>query len=357
MPVVFRLPDLGEGLAEAEIVSWHVAVGDRVVIDQPLVSIETDKAIVDVPSPQTGRIAALHGAPGDVIRIGAPLVEFDGESAADRGAIVGDLHAAPPASQAAGGRIRAAPAVRRLAAERGIDLGKVTGTGPGGAITRADVESAGSAGAAGAPLRGVRRAMLANMTRAGRQVVAATITDDADIDGWPEGADTTARLVRAVVAGCRAEPALNAWFDSASGRRVVHERVDLGIAVETDEGLFAPVLRDAAARDIESLRQGIDAIKRDAKDRAFAPEELAGPTFTLSNFGMIGGRYAALVVVPPQVAILGAGRAEDRVVAVDRQAAVRRSIPVSLSFDHRVVTGVEATRFLNAVVADLERTD
>jgi len=362
---VFTLPDLGEGLHEAEIVAWHVAVGDRVVADQPLLSVETDKAIVEVPSPQSGHVAALHGNPGDVVEVGSPLVEFAEGAAPDRKAIVGDLEragaaaatmrAAAPRHGTASG-IRAAPATRRLAAELGIDLTAVTGTGPDGTIMPADVRAAGSPRMPGAErLRGVRRAMFKSMTRAGREVVAATVTDEADVAAWPEGTDVTIRLIRAVTAACQASPSLNVWFDAESETRTLHSRVDLAIAVETDDGLFAPVLRDAASRDESSLREALEQLKRDVAARSIPRASLTGATVTLSNFGMIRGRFAELVVVPPQVAILGAGRIVPRVVALNDSPVVHRLLPLSLTFDHRVVSGVEAMRFLSAAIEVLEQ--
>ena len=193
------------------------------------------------------------------------------------------------------------------------------------------------------------------MLRAGEEVVHATVTDEADVGSWPEGVDISFRLIRAVVAGCKASPSLNAWFDAKAERRSLHQRVDLGIAVETEEGLFAPVIRDAGARDEGSLRAEMEKIKKDVASRKIARETMMGQTITLSNFGMFGGRFADLVVVPPQVAILGAGRMEPRVVAINGQPTVRRLLPLSLSFDHRVVSGVEAARFLNAAISDLQQ--
>ena len=362
MAEIFKLPDLGEGLQEAEIVAWHVGVGDHVVTDQPLVSVETDKAVVEVPSPQSGRIAALHGAPGDVLAVGAALVEFAAGAAADKGAIVGKVAAADEktAKRVKGtgaDKTKAAPAVRRLAAQLGVELAAVKATGPGGTATKADVERAAGEVAAAEPLRGVRRAMFHNMTRAGRDIVPATVTDEADIESWPDKTDVTVRLIRAIAAACKASPALNAWFDAETMTRRVHERIELGIAVETEDGLFAPVMHDIGNRDADDLRRGVEAMKKDIAARSIPPEQLVGQTITLSNFGMFGGRFADLVVVPPQVAILGAGRAEMRIVAVDGAPAAHRLLPLSLSFDHRVVTGVEAARFLNAVMEDLEKAN
>lgn len=349
MGKVFKLPDLGEGLAEAEIAVWHVGVGDHVVTDQPLVSVETDKAVVEVPSPQSGHIAALHGEPGEVIAVGAPLVEFAGGAAEDKGAVVGEI------PTAAAAKVKAAPALRALAKDLEVELASVRGTGPDGAILRADVEAAAKGGAPGLEkIRGVRRAMLRNMVRAGAEVVPATVTDEADIEAWPVKTDVTVRLIRAMAAGCKASPSLNAWFDAATETRTLHPHIDLGIAVETEDGLFAPAMRDIGNRDAAGLRHGVEAMKKDIAARSIPHDQLTGQTITLSNFGMFGGRFADLVVVPPQVAILGAGRAGQRVVAVDGKPMVHRMLPLSLSFDHRVVTGAEAAQFLNAVIRDLE---
>jgi 2-oxoisovalerate dehydrogenase E2 component (dihydrolipoyl transacylase) len=356
MDTVFRLPDLGEGLQDAEIVAWEVGVGDHVVADQPLLSVETDKAVVEIPSPRAGRIATLHGAPGDRVVVGAVLVEFEAGAAHDSGAIVGEVVGevgAAPLRPATG--VRAAPAVRRMAAEHGLDLTAITGTGPDGAITVADLDAADAARPnAAEPLTGVRRAMLHHMTRAGREVVRATVTGEADVHCWAPQTDVTVRLIRAVVRGCAVAPALNAWLDPAAETRVLHRQVDLGIALDTGEGLFTPVLRDAGRRSDDELRRMLETLKAEVAQRSVAHDALVGQTITLSNFGMHGGQFAELVVMPPQVAILGAGRAQLRMVVVDGAPAVRRLLPLSLSFDHRAVTGLEATRFLNAVIADLQ---
>jgi pyruvate dehydrogenase E2 component (dihydrolipoamide acetyltransferase) len=361
MVTTFHLPDLGEGLPDAEIVAWQVGVGDHIVADQPLLSVETDKAVVEIPSSQAGRIAALHGAPGDRVRVGAPLVEIESAHAVDAGAIVGEvpttLAVSPPAAPAvAAASVGASPAVRRRAAARGLDLATIVGSGPDGSVTMADVDAAAVGPASGAePLSGVRRAMLQRMTRAGREVVRATVTGEADIHAWPAGTDVTLRLVRAVAAACEASPSLHAGFDAATEVRTLHRRLDLGIAMDSDDGLFVPVLRDAGRRSADELRAQLEVLKAQVAGRTLPREALAGATFTLSNFGMHGGRFAELVVMPPQVAILGAGRAEPRCVVVDGAAAVRRMLPLSLSFDHRVVTGVEAARFLAAAIDDLRR--
>jgi pyruvate dehydrogenase E2 component (dihydrolipoamide acetyltransferase) len=361
---VFTLPDLGEGLQEAEIVSWHVTEGDHVVTDQPLVAVETDKAVVEIPSPRSARVTRLHGGTGDRVAVGDPLVEFESADAAvDTGTVVGTIEEAPaaasrPAGPGTGGG-RMTPAVRALARKLGVDTAMVQGTGPGAVITTGDVERAAQVLADAAPaevLRGARRAMAERMAKAHAEVVPATVTDQADVDAWPGGADVTLRLIRAVAAGCSASPALNAWFEPETMSRRVHERIDLGIAVDLDDdGLFVPVLRDVGRRDAVDLKRGLERLKADVRQRTIPLGELRGQTITLSNFGTVGGQHAELVVVPPQVGILGVGRMTRQVVAAGGDPAVHRVLPLSLTFDHRAVTGAEAARFLRAVVEELER--
>jgi pyruvate dehydrogenase E2 component (dihydrolipoamide acetyltransferase) len=361
----FLLPDLGEGLEDAEIVMWHVTEGDHVVADQPLVSVETDKAVVELPSPQSGRIARLFGAVGDLVKVGAPLVEFAEGPQTDSGTVVGELKEeqkrkapAGPGEPARARPIQALPAVRALAHKLDVDLNLVQGSGPDGTVTRADVErvarSLAEVGPA-EPLRGMRRAMAQRMTAAHAEVVSASVTEEADIGDWSSGEDITIRLVRAIAAASRAEPSLNAWYSAASGERRLPKRVDVGIAVDTEGGLIVPVLRNVGERDARDLRAGLDRMRADAAARSIPAAELRGATITLSNFGMIGGRFASLVVVPPQVAIIGAGRIGERVMARSGQPTVRRVLPLSLTFDHRVVTGGEAARFLAALKLDLEQ--
>jgi len=243
-----------------------------------------------------------------------------------------------------------------LARQLNVELAIVTPSGADGVITTADVQRVAKILTEVGPaeiLHGVRRAMAQNMTLAQSEVAAATVIDDADIEAWPRGADVTIRLVRALVAGCRAEPGLNAWFESRTlGLRVL-KKIDIGIAVDLPDGLFVPVLRDAATRDAADLRRGLDRMRTDLMARKIPQEEMRGNTITLSNFGMIGGKYAAPIVIPPTVAILGAGRIHQQVVAVNGVPVVHRVLPLSLTFDHRVVTGGEAARFLAAAICDL----
>jgi len=208
--------------------------------------------------------------------------------------------------------------VRALARKLDVDLESVEATGPGGTITRTDVERAAKSISQTSPaesLRGMRRAMAQRMAASHAEIVPATVTDEADIDDWPTGEDVTIRLVRAIAGACKAEPALNAWYKSGTGERRLIERVDLGIAVDTEGGLIVPVLRNVPERSVSDLRGGVDRLRADAIARSIPPEELRGATITLSTFGMIGGRFANLIIVPPQAAIVGAGRICQRVVA------------------------------------------
>ncbi len=367
---IFKLPDLGEGLQEAEIVQWFIKAGDTVKTDQPMVSVETAKAIVDIPAPYEGKILRVYGNPGDIAHIGAPLVAFEGEGEdAGAGTVVGQMavgknvaREAPlgsaPAPTAAG--IKAIPAVRMLARKLNVDLAMVTPTGSDGMITQGDVQRAARILSETGPielLRGIRRAMAQNMMLANAEVASATIMDDADIHAWMGGGNVMVRLIRAVVAGCKAEPSLNAWYDSQRIGRYVVPKIDLGIAVDTPDGLLVPVLRNVGGRDMDDVAKGLAELVRNARSRKVPPEELRGHTITLSNYGTIAGRYASPVVVPPAVAIVGAGRIREQVVVADSAPAVHRVVPLSLTFDHRAVSGGEAGRFLAAMMADLHKAE
>ncbi|MBI3917541.1 MAG: 2-oxo acid dehydrogenase subunit E2 [Betaproteobacteria bacterium] len=364
---LFRLPDLGEGLQEAEIVKWHVKVGDEVTLDQQLVSVETAKAIVDIPAPYAGKIAWLYGGMHDVAHVGQPLVAFEGGDDADPGTVVGKvevgqkvLSEAPAVAPPLAHGIKATPAVRALARKLDVDLAMVTPTGVEGLITANDVQRAARVLAAAGPqelLRGVRKAMAQSMTLAHAEVASATIMDDADIDAWRAGESIMLRLIRALVASCGVEPSLNTWYDGqAVGRRML-THVDLGIAVDTPDGLLVPVLRNVERRSPEDLKISLAKLIQDARSRKVPPDDLRGNTITLSNYGSIAGRYASPIIVPPTVAIVGAGRVSKEVVALDDRPVVHRMLPLSLTFDHRAVTGGEAGRFIAAMIADLQKAD
>jgi pyruvate dehydrogenase E2 component (dihydrolipoamide acetyltransferase) len=373
----FHFPDLGEGLHEAQVVEWHVAEGDEVTADDPLLSVETDKAVTEVPAPWKGRIAKLCAAVGDTIHVGDEVVRYEDKElgrpiapAQQQGAAPAEVPAqrscAPPKG------VRAMPAIRILAAELDIDLATIAGSGPDGAILARDLAGRLRTHDGGAirprstkqdpddagwqPLSRMRRSMARNMERSKAEVTPATVHEEADVSGWAKGSDVTARLVRALVAGVAAEPALNGWFDGARGRKLVEE-LHLGIAIDIADGLVVPVLRGAGVLDALKLRSELDRLIEAARQRKLLSRELMGATITLTNYGMIAGLYATPVVIPPQIAILGSGRIADRLRPGRDGPRVARILPLSLTYDHRCVTGGEAARFLRAVIADLEIPD
>jgi 2-oxoisovalerate dehydrogenase E2 component (dihydrolipoyl transacylase) len=398
---IFLLPDLGEGLPDAEIVAWAVAVGAAVTLDAPLVSMETAKAVVDVPAPFSGVLVKVFGNAGDVIATGQPLAEFalsDGpqraaghdtghahaahiletsaSESADAGSVVGAVTVGEALQQelpVSIGGVKAVPAVRALARKLGVDLTRVLATGAQGIVTLADVKQATQSAAAQSnspsaelptpqatnveaqPLRGMRRSMARLMAQAHAQVVPTTLMEDATIQRWHEAEDLTVRLIRALVQAARAEPTLNAWFDAEKQTLNLHQAVHIGIAIDTDDGLFVANLRDAQARSASATRQEVARLRAQTVARNLAPHELSGYTLMLSNFGVYAGRYATPIIAPPCVAILAAGRARIAAVPVLGAIAAQKILPLSLTFDHRACTGGEAARFLKALLVDLEQ--
>ncbi|HCD9576411.1 TPA: 2-oxo acid dehydrogenase subunit E2 [Legionella pneumophila] len=379
---IFRLPDLGEGLAEAEVREWYVKVGDVVKVDQPLVSMETAKAVVDVPSPYAGKIVELHGKANEIVKTGAPLISFESsevvsEKSADKGSVVGKLETSEKkwddsdviigSARAVSKTIKAMPAARVLAAQMGVDLSQVTPTGPQGLITTEDVKKMIGAVAGHSTsgtttaltgkteaLHGVRRVMAQAMMQSHKEIVPVTIIEDADITDLPPKCDLTARIMQAMVAAAKAEPALNAWFDGKTLERKLFSEVNIGMALDNAEGLFVPVIKHAETRSPEELRKMIDTYKETVGNRTIAPSDMQGATITLSNFGTIAGCYATPIIVPPAVAILGCGRYREVPVVRNGQVVPGRILPLSLTFDHRAVTGGEATRYLSAVIKNLK---
>ena len=373
---IFKLPDLGEGLPDAEISQWHVAVGDVVKKDQILVSMETAKALVEVPSPFAGKVLKLYGKSGDTIKTGAALIEFEGTEGSkkseskvseDKGTVAGRLETRdevieePEISVSETSHptnpIKATPAIRTLAKGLKVDLKSIHPTGENGNITRQDVERMAKIQAEAGPLellKGVRRAMIQTMMHAHAEVVAVTVVEDAKLLNWREDQDITVAIIQAMIAAQQQEPHLNAWFDSAlMGLRVIRE-MHLGIAMDTTDGLFVPVIHHAEKMDAMALRTRINELKQEVQTRRVAPENLRGASISLSNFGKFTGRYANPVVVPPTVAILGVGRLREEPIAVENEVRICQVLPLSLSFDHRAVNGGEATRYLQAVIQYLE---
>jgi len=371
---IFKLPDLGEGLPEAEVREWHVAAGSTVAADQILVSVETAKALMEIPSPWSGRIERLCADVGAVVPTGSPLVEFADDTDA-KVLPAGETTPKPdpqaptpeptnrPAqdTHADGTRAKMLLSTRMFARELGIDPDKVDPTGAEGIVTKEDV-ARGKAKVAERPeseerLGGIRKVMAEAMALSQREVAAVTIIEDADIEDWNDRSTTMPRLVRALLSGVRAEPALNAFYDRTRLVRRLVRSVSVGIAVDMAEGLLVPVLHNAEQIRHEELGLRIKELVSNARKRTLAPEQLRGNTITLTNFGAIAGRYSTPIVVPPTVAILGAGRVYLVPALRDNALANRRKLPLSLTFDHRALTGGEAARFFAAVIADLEKTD
>ena len=388
----FYLPDLGEGLPEAEIVSWHVAEGDSIKTDDLLVSVETAKAVVEVPSPYTGIIEKLYASAGDIVPTGAPLVDFSNATAADAAAASPAADASETAATVVGnmptggellqetaiagssrrqkkGRIKATPSVRTQAKRLGIDLADIVATGKNGQVTIADLDSYAAKGKVQArsrsatrkaiagrsdQLRGPRRAMAQSMSKFRDEVALCTLFDDADIHEWINKRNITARILRAIVSGCVAEPGLNGFYNADTMTHQSESRVDIAMAVDTEDGLIVPVIRNMEAMSIGDIRVAVEDLKQATRNRTVAPQDMVNYTFTLSNFGMMAGRYATPLMVPPTVGILGTGKLQHDVVAVMGGIEVHRRIPLSLSFDHRCITGGQAARFLAAVMQDLE---
>ncbi len=422
---LFLLPDLGEGLPDAEIVEWHVKVGDVIRLDEPLISMETAKAVVDVPSPYSGKVLKLAGGTGDIIVTGSWLVEVELDpslpqraeaqdtghhhggghataepspptplpqaaegSKADAGTVVGAMQSSDTvrSEQAVAiGGVKAMPAVRALARKLGVDLSRVAPTGADGVVTLADVKGAAAAGTAkpsapspqpspasgrgssapaprseakldsDEPIRGVRRNMIRTMSAAHAEVVPTTLMDDADLHAWSPGEDIMVRTIRALAVASQAEPAMNAWFNGKEGTLRRHSRVDVGIAVDSPDGLFVPALRGCDRLDAQQVRAELNRLRDGVKTRSLPPEDLSGYTIMLSNFGVFAGKYATPVVVPPCVCIVGAGRLHHAVVPVLGGLEAHRIMPLSLTFDHRAATGGEAARFLKLMIDDLQR--
>ena len=396
----FNLPDLGEGLPEAEIVTWHVKEGDTIKTDQPMVSVETAKAVVEVPSPHSGIVTKLHAQEGDIVATGAPLIDFsDGAAAADPAPAAKATEEVPQEADNAAtvvgnvptggglieetaiiggrgrrkkGRVKATPSVRTEAKRLGINLEDVSPSGRNGQITATDLASfANSAKPSARPaasregmapgrtdtLRGPRRAMAQSMARTRDEVAVCTIFDDADIHEWINKRDITARMLRSVVAGCTAEPGLNGFFDAERLSHQIESRVDIAMAVDTEDGLIVPVIRNVEEKSLDEMRAAVADVKQATINRTISPQDMVNYTITLSNFGMLAGRYATPLMVPPTIAILGSGKLQHDVVAVMGGIEVHRRIPLSLSFDHRCVTGGDACRFLAAVIKDLEKPE
>ncbi len=367
---IFKLPDLGEGLPDAIIREWYVKVGDQIKTDQPMV------AMVDVPAPFDGVVEKLFGEVGDTIETHKPLIGFVGEGVAevshDSGTVVGAIEqsgqvvnesATGVQTQKTTASIKATPAVRMLAKQLGVDLASITSAS--GVITADEVKAAAGTGSTTAKsaalpagftqLSGVKRAMVLSMTQSHNEIVPVTLTEDADIASWYKKEDLMVRLTRAIAAAAAAEPSLNAHFDGASMSTKQFNEINLAMAVDMPHGLFVPVIKDAAKKSADELRAQIEKFKQQAQTKTMAPDDMKGGTIMLSNFGSFAGKYANPILLPPMVCILGIGKTRDTVVAINGEMKIHPVMPLSITCDHRAVTGGEMARFLKVLKDELQK--
>ena len=358
MAYEFKLPDLGEGLTEGEIARWLVSEGQEVAEDDPLVEIQTDKTTVEIPSPAAGKVARILVAEGDVVAVGTVLVVIgeDGaepSSAATQGRTQGQTQGQSPAVET--GRVRATPLVRRMADELGVDLATVEATGPQSRVTEEDVRRAASGAepeeGRREPLRGVRRLVAEHMARAHREVPPVTWVEECDF-----GAVELKRLVpatlKAVAESLREFPELNARLE---GEGIVYlDRYDLGIAVQTDQGLVVPVVRGCDEKSLDELEAEVTRLADAARAGKLKPEELRGSTFTVTSAGKLGGLLTTPIVNHPEVAILSIGRIAERPVVRDGEIKARPVGTIAVTFDHRVIDGARAAEFGLAVIDRLQ---
>jgi pyruvate/2-oxoglutarate dehydrogenase complex dihydrolipoamide acyltransferase (E2) component len=409
---VFNLPDLGEGLEDAEIVEWKVSPDDVVELNQPLVEVNTAKALVEIPSPVAGRVSTLHGEPGGIVKVGEPLVTFEveegappsaeGEAAAEAGqeaVAEGDRpkreavlvgygveeaggtrrrrpRLRPPEPRGEGEGVRATPLVRRLARDRGVDLGSVQGTGPDGRVTRDDVMKAtasetlaeadsGAVAGERIPVRGVRRLIAQKMTRAWREIPHVTTFHTVDATSiealrreLTEETGTKVSglsvIVRALVEVCRSHPLLNSSFDADASEIVLRDSYHVGVAADTERGLVVPVIRDVDRKSIVEVAREMVEVVDAARSGTATPDQLTGSTITVTNFGVFGSEAGTPIINHPEAAILGTGRIAERPVVVDDRVEARPTLTLALSFDHRVMDGADADRAMGELTELLE---
>ncbi len=412
----FKLPDLGEGIHEGEIKKWLVKEGDTVKEHQPIAEIETDKAVVDLPSPKAGTILKINFKEGDTVKVGDVVITIGetGEKAIKtvqakapaparriaKGATgaVGELEEAPdeeeekPAPKAAPVSpvtvVQALPTVRKLAQELSVDLTRVHGTGPDGRITEADVRNAsGKAPPAAAierrgpritfedygrvlriPVKGVRKAIIENLTRSFQTTVPVTHFDEVDVTelakirgekkkiaedkGYP--LTYLPFVAKAAVIALKEHPYVNSSLDESSGEIVVKQYYNIGFAVDTTDGLIVPVVKGCDQKSILEIAKDLYARAEETRNREIKLEDLKGGTFTITNIGTIGGEHATPVINYPECAILALGAIKEKVVVKDGKPVIRKILPVSLTFDHRIIDGAEAARFVNDIIKHLE---
>ena len=387
----FRLPDLGEGLTEAQLVAWRVEEGGRVDVNTPLCEVETAKAVVVIPSPWAGTIHKLHARPGESVAVGEPLVTITPAEAtqaeATPGTLVGYGPGAPesgirrkarsaPAAAESSGDVRAAPFVRQLAKDMGVELAQVTGSGPGGRITRADVEAAASSPSAAAAststdgerrisVVGIRKAIARQMLRSVSTIPQFTefaIFDATNLMAAREEGKASGRsmtplpyFIAAVVKAVRAYPLMNSSWDESRDEIIVKQPINVGIAVNTSQGLLVPVLRGAEQLELTAIAEKSAQLIEGARAGTLPPNQMSGGTITVTNVGASGPVETGTPIInPPECCVVAFGAIKPRPMVVQGQVVARSGAWISISVDHRIVDGALATEFLTALVSELE---
>jgi 2-oxoisovalerate dehydrogenase E2 component (dihydrolipoyl transacylase) len=379
---VFRLPDVGEGIAEAEIVEWHVAVGDHIEEEAPLVDVMTDKATVELTSPVSGVVVERGGEEGQELAVGEALVVLETEGAVDAAPTptTDEIPSPPPARASASpaaaapeaAKPLASPATRRRAKEAGVDLAAVQGSGPEGRVRDADFAAARAPtlarreGVTDVKVIGLRRRIAERMVESYRRIPHYAYVEEADVTelealrvhlnaSRPQSRlSLPPFLITALVRVLPDFPQINATYDDEAGVVHRHAPVHMGVAVQTDDGLMVPVVRHAEARDLWDLSAEIGRLAAAARAGKATREELSGSTITLTSLGLLGGIATTPIINAPEVAIVGPNKIVDRPVVRDGQVQVRKMMNISSSFDHRVVDGYDAAAFIQAVKARLE---
>ncbi len=396
----FRLPDLGEGIAEGEIIKWLVKEGDKVEEHQPIVELETDKAVVQVPSPKSGKILRINGKPGEAIKVGDVLCTIgeEGEKAMPAKkvstTVIGQLEEAPeeevkpmPPKKVAEPMVAVLPAVRKLAQEMGVDLSKVQGTGPSGRITEDDVRrGAGKAEketrgptvtfekfgrVLKIQLKGIRKTIAENMSHSLKTAAHVTHMDYADVTKLAEYREREKKIaeekgvkltflpfiVKACLLALKQYPYVNSSLDDEKGDIVIKQYYNIGIAVDTPHGLMVPVVKSANEKTILEIAREIWRMAELARTREIELKDLQGGTFTITNIGSLGGVWATPVINWPECAILALGKICDKAIPVDGKIEIRKMLPMSLSFDHRIIDGAMAAKFVSEIKRHLEDPD
>jgi pyruvate dehydrogenase E2 component (dihydrolipoamide acetyltransferase) len=416
MAYEFKLPDLGEGLTEGEIVQWLVKEGDPIDEGQIFVKVETDKAVLEIPSPRKGVVLRMGATEGEIVQVGNVILVIGEEGEKPEAlakpeeaekrpsvGVVGELEEAPeeeveeapaeavPAPPGKTVEVLAMPAVRKLARELKVDLGTIKGSGPGGRITKEDIQKAAQKGEEKppekavkaarkydmygyvdrVPLRGMRKTIARSMVRSKYTAPHVTAMDEADITRLvalreKEKEKVAAKgvhltylpfVIKAVVAGLEEHPYVNASLDDETEEIILKKYLNIGVAVDTKDGLMVPVVKNAKEKSILQLADELSGLSEKARSRTIDLADLKGGTFTITNYGAVGGIFGSPIINYPEVAILGLGKIQEKPVVVEGSIEVRKVLPLSLSFDHRVVDGAEAARFLNTVIDHLEDPD